>query len=289
MYNSYTVPSRLLKEDVRLGWLQDAVREGETFIRNQTAYMDFPNAKNIVAGMQRGKIPQQLSKINVNLQKRIIRDVVATMSNLRPLWGYASDNEELAQESEMLNKLLINWYQSTFSDIQIKKCLQYAGVFGTGYIGPDWKSNYWVRGRGEIVLKVYSPEDVLPIQLPQDNDLQRAYGVTLREAVPINLARAMFPTMAGKIVPDRQSPNGLRKGLTRLKTYLSPVLNRFASDQKTNRTVDTTYPVVDIYQTYLLDLSVNEGPDELVMGEPGTSWSYVVPVLGSNIPDGVNP
>jgi hypothetical protein len=189
----------------------------------------------------------------------------------------------------MLNKLLINWYQSTFSDIEIKKCLQYAGVFGTGYIGPDWKSNYWVRGRGEIVLKVYSPEDVLPVQLPADNDLQRAYGVSLREAVPINLARAMFPTMAGKIIPDRQSPSGLRRGLTRLKSYLSPVLNRFAADQRPNRTADTSFPVVDIYQTYLLDLSVNEGPDELVMGEPGTSWSYVVPVLGSNIPDGTNP
>jgi hypothetical protein len=210
------------------------------------------------------------------------------MSNLRPLWNYATDNRDLDEQAELLNKLLLNWYQTTFADRQIKKALQYAAVFGTGYLGPDWKSDYWTRGRGDIVLKAYSPEDVFSCQLPRDHDLQRAYAITFREEVPINLARSMFPTQAHKITPDRQSPSGMRKGMSKLGSFLSPVLNRFAADQKTRKAVDSVFPTVDIYQTYILDNTINEGPNPIVMGEPGTYWSYIVPPLNSDIPDGSN-
>ncbi len=286
--NQYICPTQNSTEDYRLGWLKEAVREGETFIRNQTGASDFRVAKDIIAGVNTGKMPTSLSNINVNLQKRLIRDIVATMSNIRPLWGYSTDNQELEQQAEVLNKLLQSWYLGAYADRSIRKCLQYAAGMGSGWIGPDWKSHYWTKGRGDIQLVVNSPEDVLPVQLPSDMDIQRAYAVTIREEVPINLARAMFPTMAGKITPDRQAPSGLRKGLTKMGAFLSPVLNRFAADQRAKKAVDSVFPVVDIYQTYILDLSFNEGPDPIVMGEPGTYWNYTVPVLNSDIKDGMN-
>ena len=80
LQSQYTIPSVLTSEDNRIGWLKEAVREGETFIRNQTAFPDFERAKNIIAGIHEAKVPQQLSKITVNLEKRLIRDVVASCS-----------------------------------------------------------------------------------------------------------------------------------------------------------------------------------------------------------------
>lgn len=284
--NLYIIPSQNATEDSRLGWLKESVREGETYLRSQTGYTDIKRGKEIIAGIHMSKIPEQLSKINVNLQKRLIRDVVATMSNLRPLWGYSTDNQNLDKEAEVLNKLLLSWYQSTFADRGIRKALQYAGGLGTGYVGVDWKSDFWTRGRGDIQLKAYGPDQIIPCQVPSDHDLQRAYAVTIKEEVPINLARSMFPTMAGKITPDRQSPMGLRKGLNKMSSFLSPVLNRFASDQRNRKAAETIFPVVDIYQTYIMDMSVNEGPDPVIMGEPGTYWNYTVPVLGSKKSDG---
>lgn len=275
-------------EDTKLAWLKEAVREGETFIRNQTSYQDYERAKNIIAGVHEAKIPMQLSRVTVNLTKRLVREIVGTMSNLRPLWGFDTDNKDFDVQVNILNKLLMNWYMTTFADRWIKKWAQYAAVFGTGYAGPDWHSDFWTQGRGDIVLKIYSPEDVLPTQVPKDGDIQRAYAVTLHEEVPLNLARAMFPTKSHLIVPDRSAPSGLRKGLGKMASFLSPVLNRFAANTKTRKVTDSTFPVVDIYQTYILDLSVNEGPDPIVMGEPGTYWNYTVPVLGSQIPDGVD-
>lgn len=286
-YNQWTLPQEMAPEDTRLMTLKEFVREGETFLRNSPSYADFELGKNIIAGIHQNKISQSLSQINVNLQKRLIREIVAMMSNLRPLWGYSSDNRDLDKQVEILNHLLMSWYQTTFADRGIKKGLQYAAVLGTGYIGPDWNKTFWTKGRGDIVVKAWSPENVLVTQLPSDHDIQRAYAVTLREEVPINLARAMFPTQAHRIVPDRNAPSGLRKGIGKMASFLSPVLNRFAADQKSRKSIDQVFPVVDMFQTYVLDLTINEGPEPRVMGEPGTYWNYTVPVLGTKMTDPV--
>lgn len=283
--DEYIFPSKDSGEDTRLRFLRESVIAGETFIRNQPAAQDFESAKNIIAGWNNSKIPQQLSRVNVNLTKRLVRDVVSTMSNLRPLWGYKTDNPELDETAAILNKLLISWYQTTYADRAIKKSLQYAAVYGTGWLGPDWKKDMWTRGRGDIVLKAYSPEDVIPYQVPSDGDIQRAYQVTFREEVPLNIARAMFPTLADKIQPDRVSPSGLRRGLGKMASFLSPVLNRFGAQTRAKKSVEKVFPVVDIYQTYTMDLSVNLGPDPMVMGEPGAYWSYIVPPLGGDMRD----
>lgn len=284
--NEFICPSQNALEDSRLGWLKHAVQEGETFLENQSGYEDIKRGKEIIAGLFNAKLPEQLSRVNVNLQKRLIRDVVSTMSNLRPLWGYSTDNQQLDAQAEQLNKLLIGWYQSTFADRGLRKGLQFAGGLGTGYVGPVWEPDFWTRGRGDIVLRAYGPDQVIPTQIPMDHDLQRAYAVTLKESVPINLARAMFPTMQAKIIPDRQAPNMLKKGLGRVSAFLSPVLNRFGANQRANKAVHTVFPEVDIFQTYIMDMSINEGPDPIVMGEPGTYWNYTVPVLNSLKPDG---
>lgn len=286
--DDFICPSQSIPEDLRLRFLQAKVREGETFLQTQPGFEDIARAKEIIAGILDNKVSDQLSKINVNFEKRLIRDVVATMSNLRPLWGYSNDNPELDKNTEVLNKLLLSWYQTTYADRQIKKWCQYAAVLGTGYIGPTWESAFWSRGRGDIALKVYGPDEVIPCQLPKDGNLQRAYMVTLKEETPINLARAMMPTMAQKIVPDRNSPSGMRKGINRMTSFLSPVLNRFGMGQKNKQALNSVFPVVDIYTTYILDLSVNLGPDPVIMGEPNTYWCYTVPVMGSDVPDGVD-
>ena len=286
MPNEFICPSQNALEDSRLAWLKHAVEEGQTFLENQTGYEDIKKGKEIIAGLFNTKLPEQLSRVNVNLQKRLIRDVVATMSNLRPLWGYSTDNKQLDKQAETLNMLLVGWYQSTFADRGIRKGLQYAGGLGTGYVGPTWEPDFWTRGRGDITLRAYGPDQIIPTQIPADHDLQRAYAVTIKEEVPINLARAMFPTMQGKIIPDRQAPNMLKRGLGRISAFLSPVLNRFGTNQRANKAVHSVFPVVDIYQTYIMDLSVNEGPDPIVMGEAGTYWNYTVPVLNSVKDDG---
>jgi hypothetical protein len=285
--DNYRLPAEYVEEDRRVGWLKESVKEGEAWLKSQTAYSDLQRAKDIIAGVSEDKLPSSLSRVRTNLQKRLLREIVATVANVRPLWGYKTFNKDLAEQELSLNKILSAWYHMTFADRDIRRLAQLGGGLGTGYIGPTWQSDFWNVGLGDVKLKTYAPDDVLPIQLPADGDLQRAYIVHIREAVPINLARAMFPALAHKITPDREAPKGIGQLASRAKSFVSPVLNRFASGQKAKQSLQSVFPEVDVYHSYVMDLSINPmGSKPRVMGEPGTSWSYVVPALGDDIPDG---
>jgi hypothetical protein len=288
-YSSYLAPPRTASEDVKLAWLRDSLTEGETYLKNQTAFADFDKALATILGLAEEKVPLSLSKIRLNLSKRLVKELVATMANIRPYAGFKSDNKENHAQENILNKSAIAWYHATFADQELKGGLQYAGTLGTGYLSPTWESDFWVRGRGDIKLKVYSPKDVIPVQIPSSHDLQKAYAVHLRDETPINLARAMHPTLQHRITPDRTNPARMNKtsGIGgAFRQFLSPVLNRFASGSSAKRAGTTIFPVVDVHQTYIMDLSINETGAPIVMGEPGTYWSYVVPTLGADIPAG---
>jgi hypothetical protein len=67
--------------------------------------------------------------------------------------------------------------------------------------------------------------------------------------------------------------------------FLSPALN-VGSALRGRETQNHAWPTVDIYWSYVMDMSLNTTGADVLMGEPGTSWSYTVPWLGKQIPDG---
>lgn len=287
MGEHYTAPpyGNYLPADM-LAWLQDKAREGESWLKTQVSSNDFQAGKDIISGLRQGKNSNSLSRLHVPMIKRIVRDITSTLSNLRPLWGYSSDNPDLIEKVIINNKLLMSWYRTTAADRVIKEALQYAAVMGTGYVGPSWESQFWTHGRGDIVLKSYAPYEVLPYQLPKDNNLQRAYMVTIKQEHPINLVRAMFPTMALRIKADRQTPSGMKSFGRGFNSFLSPVLSRFGINMRKRDAGTEIFPMVDVYQSYIMDPSVNRTGKPIVMGEPETYWEYVVPSVGDLIPDG---
>lgn len=271
-------------EKVTLGWLNEAIQEGTNFLKSQRGYGDIDRAMDILAGPGDERIPQALSRVHSNRLKRQVREIVATLSNLRPIWNYKTDNKELADQGALLGKLVKAWYHTTFADRSIREAVQYAAVEATGYISPIWERDFWATGRGDIKLYTYGAKDVLPVQLPRDGNLQRAYAVILKTEVPIALAHAMYPLLADRIVPDRTRPTWLRQGLKKLQRFVSPALQ--LTDQDRER--EESWPTVDIFNTYILDLSINKTGRVIPMGKPGTSWSYTVPYVGMDIPSGVN-
>lgn len=274
----------LTKEDVKLGWLREGIQEGSSFLKSQRAYADMDRAIDLLYGPEDERIPRTLSKVHVNRLKRQIRDQIATLSNLRPIWGYKSDNREVEAQTVELNKLMNAWFHGTYADRSLRAALQYAGVEGTGYASPMWEKDFWVTGRGDIKLHTYGPRDILPIQLPRDHDLQRAYAVVMRTEIPIGMAHAMYPYLADRIRPDRTQPAWFRRGMKKVQRFLSPALN--VADQDRDREVSC--PTVDLYNVYILDLTINNTGRLLPMGDPGTNWYYEVPYLGMDIPAGVN-
>jgi hypothetical protein len=285
----YNFRGELTSSDNKISWLREALGEAENYQRTQRSYVDMDRALDVVAGVSPADTRQArtLSGVRVNRAKRNVRELVATLSNLRPMWGYKNDNHAFDKQALILNKMVNAWWLNTFADRAIRKALQYAFVMGSGYVSPIWRKDFWSHGRGDIHLNVYGSRDVLFIQLPADHNIQGAYAVSIRIRTPIHIAHMMWPEQADKLKPTYMASGSLKRGMGRVSGFVTPILRRFGLGNARKEEDDTPFPMVDIYHTYIMDSTLNMGPDPRVMGDPDTNWSYTVPVFNSDIPTGL--
>jgi len=277
---AYTAAGDRVPSDQKLGWLREAIGEAEQFLKTQRAFMDMDRALDVIGGVSPSDQRQarSLSGLRINRAKRNVREIVSSLSNLRPMWGYKNDNHDFDKHAVVLNKLVTGWWQNTFADRRVRQALQYAMVMGTGYVSPIWKRDFWNAGRGDIYLNVYGPRDVLFVQMPSDHNIQGCYAVIIRVRTPIHVACAVWPTLADKFAPTYVASGALRRGMGRVTGFVTPILRRLGGGQQRREEDDTPFPMLDIFHTYIMDPSINLGPDPIVMGDADTNFSYTVPV-----------
>lgn len=282
--DSYTVPRASATEDTRLGWLRDAMAEGNKFLHSQPAWKDIRKGRDIVESLVTydEDIPDKLSHVRSPRLKRQIKEIVATMSNIRPTWDYISnDKEKYDSQANVLNKLHEAWYSNTFADRKIRKALQYAAVEGTGYLYTTWERK---RGHGEIRLAAGGAESYIPVQQGSSNDIQDCYDGIWKTEIPIDAARKLYPEFATRLFPTNEHATYLSRAAEIATTMLSPFLAASGPrKQKEQRNV----PTVDIYHHYIDDDAINLTDRVIPMGEPGTSWHYEVPYVGKDIRTGL--
>lgn len=279
----FLMPDRTAVEKDKLAVVDRWIGQGEAFIRSSRAYDDMERAIEVIAG-NTVKRPAKLSQLHLNRVKRQIREVVGSLSNLRPLCGFKSDNPLFDRHVEVLNKLILSWYHNKFVDRSIREALQYAAVLGTGWLSIGWDKDMWFNGRGDIALTAHGPKDVLPIGVGPDNDIQKGYATIIRSERPLAQVLAMYPEHAAYLVPDRDGPSWFAKTKEKIQRFASPVLN-FASTA--NSVTNDIQPTIDIFNIYIRDTSANHTGGDIVMGDPGTNWCYTVPYVGKLVPTGV--
>ncbi|MHA2064560.1 MAG: portal protein, partial [Candidatus Thorarchaeota archaeon] len=287
----YLAPNVDDRDDKKLAWVNHVTESGRQYLQNQHAQKHIRGARDAVMGVVREKVPKSLSRLQLNRPKRQIQEVVSVLSNLRTRFEYKTDNKNYYNQAQLLNDLAKSWWLQTFADRKLKEGLQYAATDGIGYIGLSWDKAHWTNSRGEIVPRVYSSESVLPYQIGEDHDLQKAYAVTIINRVPIIHAQHLFPKHAKDIKPDRGDSSGGAGGAgmgSALSKFSSPVLKMFAGGG-TKQSPSEPWPMVTLRYTYVLDNTVNHGSRPKKMGPPGASWGYTVPQVGGNVPDGYNP
>lgn len=282
--NSLLIPSAQSAEKDKLATIDRWIGQGEAFIRSSRAYDDMEKAIEIIAGTQT-KRPAQLSQLHLNRVKREIREVVGTLSNLRPLWGFKSDNPLYDRHVEILNKLMLAWFHTKFVDRAIREALQYAAVLGTGYLSVGWEKDLWFSGRGDVSLTAHGPKDVLPIGLSSNNDIQGAYATIIRSEVPLIKAQALYPTHVQWLNADRDGSSWFAKAKETTRRFASPALNLIGASGAAP-SVDPS-PTIDIFNIYIRDTTVNHTGVDLPMGDPGSNWAYIVPYVGKQVPTGM--
>ena len=289
-YREWQVPPAAAPESRRLGWLNEATEEGQAWLKSQRGYSDFRRALDTISARDTsGRVPAEYrSHLSTNRLKRNVREVVGVMSKLRPMWGYHSDNKAYASQAEMMNKATRAWYLESFADLAIKDALRYAAATCRGWVRPIYRRDMHGTGHGDIKLLTYGSPCVLPVQLPASGDWQSAYVVTILDEMPVAMAHGMFPIYQDRLRPSSSrywySSDGVR--VAARGNLLQRVFGR------TPRSGDSTAMsdlLVPIRYAYVIDLSVNSTKQAITMGEVGSTWSYVVPYVGQEIPAGRDP
>ena len=285
----YEIPPFGTAKDRLLGWCLEAQQEGAAWLNAQGPSRSWAGALEILSGPDPASGIEGLSSTGYNKTKRVARELVAALSSFRHEGEVKTSwDDKLFDRAQMLTNLDRNLYLKTDVHGAMRGGLQYAIATGTAYFLQVWDKHYHGAFKGDIRLSAISPQDVSFVQLPRDHDIQRAYAVIIREELPINLAKAIYgPTnaaFASTLVPDRESPGWLQKGLQKVQQFLSPAL-RVAG--RTNQQQQGSFPTVDIFHMYTMDRSLNDGPIPVEMGTHGTNWSYTVPALGDPIPTDV--
>jgi hypothetical protein len=288
--NSYEMPAWGSGGDTILGWMIECVQEGEAWLGTQRPSRDWTQVLDMISTNDPAEDLKGLSSCGYDRVSRNARDIVASLSSFTHAGEYRPRfDSELYAAAHVLTNLDKNWHTETHAATQQRANIQNAVVFGTGYLLETFRKDFW-GSYGDIDLQPIGPNDVTFVQLPKDHDIQQAYVVLIRQELPINLAKAMYENIAHQLVPDRDRPGWLQKGLEKLQRLMggSPALR--VAGSMSGRRQTGSFPTVDIFHAYIMDRSVNESPSSVTMGTHGTNWSYAVPALGSPMPTAlVNP
>lgn len=273
---SWQAPSMFARPADRLAFCKDMRQTGEQWIESQSSYADIPKAVDIISGRTNAVETQTRSAINTSRLKRDCREVIGALCNIRPFWGYTSEAEMYASFAHMMNLTARAVYLESFFDRSLKGALQFALITGDGYIWPKATRSLYGRGPLRIKYDYLGALDVLPVQMPRDNDLQEAYLVTICDFVPVAKAHSMFPLFQDKLKPiAKRRYRGTSQAGRRMT-----LAERFRFGSRRDSFQEL---YCDINYQYILDCSINQTDQVLRMGQEGTSWYYEVPVIGSPI------
>jgi hypothetical protein len=270
-------PSRLVDPRQVWGWADDIISDGEGWLQAQPFWNDLTRAENLIRGMEQKKADENRSDLTSNRLKKILREIVGVLSDVRHPDAWGSSNRAFAEEADMFSKVSKGIWYTARAPLSFRRMVQWMVCGGTGSLWPVYRRKKMVDPNSKgICFDAYGPRDIVPFMMPQDNDIQGCYACTIIRMVSIPTAHAMFPLFQDKLKP-----------VSRRRQRSSVVNARMAfaeSFRRQEKSTPWTDQLCEIRYTLVRDLSINNTDMPIPMGEPGASWSYVVPAIGSDIP-----
>lgn len=274
------------------GWLKEAIQEGDRINRDDPSFDLAERAQRYVGGDQRSARDLvednlwYLPRTRFNESRRAVQAHVSALTDLKAVFQYTTGNRAFQYHGHILTKRAVAWYIQTMADLELADVVINGITTGTADCVVEYDP--FAPGGGDTVLVSRDFRDTLPIRPGNFKDPQKWQGLTLRDEYTVNALRALYPTKAHLFRPSSDS------WLATLMGRFKSTLNRIVSP--TTGTLgglrDSTYTQRPrsgdclLYRTYLKDYSTNLTGREVVMGDPGTNWAYVVPPGDPLYPNG---
>lgn len=265
-----------------VGWVREAVVEGDRVNRDDPSYEQAEVGMRYVVGDQRRSTAgapdlPYLPKMTINESRKVVQAHASVLTDLKPVWNYKPLNPMFAPQGQQLDKLTIAWYLSTLADLELGNWVKYAAATGTADLMVEWNPHARFGGDHHIHAKDF--RDTLPWRpAPGSRSVQDWQGVIFREEFSLNVLRGMYPTKAGLFIPTPDSLLGTLMGRFRSITarLVSPAGDTLSGLSATSHNAKPKSGNVLLYRIFLDDHSRNLTTTPIPMGPPGASWAYVV-------------
>lgn len=257
-----------------LGWVFEALQEGESIVKQDPGYSRIDSLMEYVLGNQlKGPRPSYLPQMVINQTKKALLTHTAALTDIKPLFNYKTMNPQFQEQAALLNNLIVSWWVNTFADERLAENIQYSLTAGAGDIICEYDPTF---NNGDNRLQARDCRDTIPIRPGRTQSLQDWEGVIIREAHSVNHLKRFYPEAAHLFTPDISGKWGsvftrFIKAAARITSPMS-TLDGVRGGPKASALV----PECTLYRVYLKDGSVNLNDRTVLMGKPGTSWSYLV-------------
>lgn len=262
-----------------LGWIQEAVQEGDLLNRTDPSYEHAEKGMRYIIGDQKDPViphMQYVPYMTINKSRKSVQAHVSALTDVKPVFGYRTFNQRFTFHANLLNELVVAWWVESLADITLGSCIKYALGTGTGDLAVEWDPGAaYGTGDHKIVAKDY--RDTLPIRPSTDPNPQTWQGVIFREAHAVNSLRQKYPNyeQAFRPAPDNLLTTVMsrfRRVVARLQTPSGDTLSGLAGlpQARALRPGD-----IVLYRCYLNDYTRNLTSKPIPMGDPSANWSYV--------------
>lgn len=282
-----------------LTWAQEALAEGDGFLRAQSGYDRFSDTIDAIMGDYVGKATQPstfMQEVTYNYLGKVALDMVSAQCDIKPFWDYRTQNKAYEQQATLANKLAQAWWMGRHVTMRFADVIKYCLPMGSGYAVQQYDpyNNGFGGGYqgGDIEMLGWDPRDVVPIRPGSFVSIQECAGVIFRSERTVNWIRAKHGDAAIGVKADRDSSIAQLNKATRFSRLMSTLGlrsgfmdNLFSSLGGRPQAQSLNIPTADYYQLYINDLSVNLSGTGVWMGlDPKsghkTNWSYYVPAVG---------
>lgn len=265
-YIEWQCPPREARGTAVKGWCDELIQNGDRFVQDQPGIRNINQDIKLLMGLD------QDNQLKSNTLQSDIRTFVETIADLRQIATLGSKADQFKKTVALYNDIMKFMFWDSGFLFSSRAALQYA-MLGRGYIWTKFSRGHYGWGKGRMVFDALGPYEVLPEQLPPNNDIQGCYAVTIIRAMPIAEAHARFPKFQDQLQPIARydwSKYNTRGGV-RLDFWDRA---RFQGQNDwDNRYCEMRY-------TFCRDLRINETGRTQQMGVKGSTWGYEVPSMG---------
>ncbi len=262
-----------------IGWIREAVEEGDRINRADPSYEQIEPAMRYVVGEQLTSDYRKLKylpQVVINESRKALQAHVSALTDLKPLFGWKTLNPAYRVAADLLNQYAVAEWVTTMADLELGDAIIYALAAGTGDLAVDWDPH--APFGGAHAFSARDPRDTLPIRPSNARSVQMWQGVVLREEHSVNALRGMYPTKSYLFKPSPD--NVLGKIMGRFRTVASKLLTPMDPlDQMSANMTHSKVPrsgATGLFRASFRDRTRNLTNRTIVMGTPGSAWTYAV-------------